>query len=146
MHVARRAAVGAAAALALAACTAADAGRGEDVATEDRDAVQTDAAPTGPELVVTFAEFDAAARSIVAGASVQGLVEEGGTCVLSVSPATGGGALTVERTAEAGPSSTDCGALEVPLPDEATGTWRVEVAYASPGTRVTSPGTEVQVP
>jgi hypothetical protein len=136
--------------LALAACTPADgeaAGSSSgSSAAVDTDAVQTDAPVTDSAVVVTSAEYAAGTHTIDAFAFVQGLVEDGGSCVLEatqdgVDPVTG-----PDSAASAGPSTTDCGALTVTLPEGSTGTWEVSVSYTSPRSDLSSAPTEVELP
>ena len=119
---------------------------GASTSAADVDSVQTDAPPAEAALVMTFAEYSAGTGSIDASAFAQGLVESGGTCVLSATR-DGGAPLTGTATpAEPGPGTTDCGSLGLDLPADGSGTWTATVGYESDSTSLTSNAMDVEVP
>ena len=133
--------------------TAGDAGTGSstDPATtagttdpaEQTDSVQTDPPVADSALVLTSAE--AGSGEVTGAAFVQGVVELGGTCTLVA--AQDGDEVSGEPTeAEPGPSTTDCGPLNLTLPDSAGGTWQVHARYSSATTDLVSTTVEVEVP
>ncbi len=103
----------------------------EDVATDT-------AVPTLAALQITYAGPDDAAGGIAVGAYVAGLIEEGGTCALTLSK--GGESATAESEALADASTTSCGQLVVPFSELEPGTWAAEVTYTSPQGRAVAAG------
>lgn len=75
------------------------------------------------------------------GGGVSGLVDSGGTCTVTLRK----GTVSVSRDfrAEPGPSSTDCGEMEIASPDFSTGTWSLTIRYSSPRAAGISTATEV---
>lgn len=112
----------------------------------DTDSVQTDAPVTSSALVLTWAEYSDDDGTIDAAAFVQGVVETGGTCLLTATRR--GEEHTSDPTpAEPGPSTTDCGPLSIQLPGGSSGSWDVSVTYSSSTAGdLTSETTKVQVP
>lgn len=109
----------------------------------DTDSIQSNEPVDAASVQLTFVEWSVDEGAIEAAAFVNGLVESGGTCVLVASA--GGGELTGDpQPAEAGPSTTDCGSLSLPIQEG--GTWQVRVTYASATTTLTSSTAEVVVP
>lgn len=135
-------------ALLLGACTGgAPAASPATTPAVDTDSVQTDAPVTSPAVTVSFAEYAPGAESIEAGALVEGLVEDGGTCVLTAAHEGGEQIQGPGNAGEPGPSTTDCGLLTVPLPRTESGaTWLVTVTYSSPTTQLSSQPVEVTLP
>lgn len=110
------------------------------------DSVQTDASASSSALVVTSAQYSAGTHGLQVSAFVQGLVETGGTCRANAARS-GASPLTGSPVdAEAGPSTTDCVGLTLPLPAGSAGTWQVWVTYASAKAHLTSAKTAVRVP
>jgi hypothetical protein len=112
----------------------------------DVDAVQTDAPVTEQSVVVTYAQPSTDGSSIEVNAFVEGLVEDGGTCTATAEPTDGPAATSPGSAAEAGPATTDCGSMSIPLPAGADGSWELTVSYVSGSTELTSPATEVELP
>lgn len=115
-------------------------------AAELTDAVQTEVAEADAVVVVAYADHSAETGGIEAAALVQGVVETGGSCVLSASREGGDPVTGPPSEAEPGPSSTECGVLSLALPAESAGTWSVSVSYTSPSSDLTSEPVEVHVP
>jgi hypothetical protein len=109
----------------------------EDVATDT-------AVPTLAALRITYAGPDEAAGGIAVGAYVSGLIEEGGTCALTLSK--DGKSADAESEALPDASTTSCGQMLVPFSELEQGTWTAEVTYTSPqGQAVAAGQTEVVV-
>jgi hypothetical protein len=111
--------------------------------------VATDAPVTaepGPSLplVVTFADWDAAAGVVEAAGYVSGVAESGGTCTLTLTR--GGSSVTATSAAEPDRSATSCFGLTVPGDRLGSGTWSAVLSYESPASQAESSATEVQVP
>ena len=103
------------------------------------------AAPDGSaDVVLTFAHWDAGSASVQVGGYVGGLIEDGGTCTLTLT--NGSQSLTVTAAASADASTTICGPLTVPGSQLAPGSWRTVVTYHSATTTGTSDPAEVTVP
>ncbi|RKR73245.1 hypothetical protein [Frondihabitans australicus] len=68
-------------------------------------------------------------QTLTLGGGVSGLVENGGTCTVTVKNATA--TVTQAFPASAGPSSTDCGAMAITSPKLAHGSWTITIAYSS---------------
>lgn len=82
-------------------------------------------------VAITIAEVHGANLEIAA--HVDGLVEQGGTCTLTLerTDAASDAPVSVERDALPDAASTTCGRFAVPLGDLASGTWTATVTYAS---------------
>ncbi|MGY1773911.1 hypothetical protein [Blastococcus sp. SYSU D00813] len=112
----------------------------EEVATDD-----PVAAPDGPaDVVLSYADWDAASASVHVNAFLGGLLEDGGTCTLTLTQ--GGESRTASASGVADVSTTICGLLEVPGSGLAPGAWSAVVTYDSPTTRGASDAVEVTVP
>lgn len=72
------------------------------------------------------------------------LVEEGGTCTLTLTQ--GGASATASREATPNVTSTACGELVVPGDQLAPGTWDAVLAYESERSAGSTEPVEVQVP
>ena len=79
------------------------------------------------DVSITVVRLTAGQGTIEAAAQVDGLTEEGGTCILAAT--SGATRLTVSALATADTQSTVCGALT--LNSVQAGTWNVTVAYSS---------------
>ncbi len=107
--------------------------------------VATDTAvPTQAALQITYAGPDEVAGGIAVGAYVAGVIEEGGSCALTLSK--DGQSATAESEALPDAATTSCGQLVVPFSDLEPGVWTAEVTYTSPTGRAVAAGqTEVVV-
>jgi hypothetical protein len=95
------------------------------------------------EVLVTMSEWSAADdRALVAG-YVSGVVEDGGTCTLTLT--SGGARVTAENAAMADAATTSCGALTVPGDRLAPGTWSATLAYESPTSSGSSSPVRIEV-
>lgn len=102
-------------------------------------------APGEPaSVVITYAEWNPTDGVIEEGSFVQGVVETGGTCVLTLTR--GATSVTASGPAEPDATTTSCGGLSVPGDQVSSGTWSAVVSYRSDRTEGTSPAVEVTVP
>jgi hypothetical protein len=111
--------------------------------------VATDPAPVtdAPTVQVTLArlEWDDATGTLRANGFAAGVIEDGGTCVLTARSASGV-TVSAETTGMADATTTNCGQLETRAGSMSSGTWQVTLAYSSPGTTGTSSAQAVVVP
>lgn len=104
---------------------------------------------TGPDtrqqvqVITTYSGWQQSNGTIVVGAYVANLVENGGQCTVTVDgPA--GAHFTSSRNAVADAKTTACGQLAVAV--QTSGTWKASVQYSSATSRGTSSVVEVVVP
>jgi hypothetical protein len=95
------------------------------------------------QVVLTYASFDAASGTVQANGFAAGLIEDGGTCTLTLTQ--GGDTVTATSTAAADASTTSCGLLETAA-GLAGGTWDAVLTYSSDNARGESEAVEVTVP
>jgi len=112
---------------------------GEPVATDTPVVVTTEDVP----VVVTYYGWNATAKDVEVGGYVEGVVEDGGVCTLTLTK----GASTVrgDKSAVADASTTSCGELQVPGDAVSAGTWQAVLTYASAGHTGTSETVDVEV-
>jgi hypothetical protein len=113
----------------------ADPSSGQTVATDEPVVVTADAVP----VVVTYSGFNPTAGAVQLG-GYAGVVEDGGTCTLTLTQ--GGAKVAATSRASADASTTTCGELSVPRAKLAPGTWQAVLSYAS----ATHTGTAAPVP
>jgi hypothetical protein len=120
-----------------------------DPSASDPTDVATDSPVTvapGDEAVVfvTYLTWIESSAAVEEGSYVQGVVESGGVCTLTLSQ----GASTVTATAQAEPdaTTTSCGGIAIPRDRLSAGDWSAVVSYESPTTRGSSEASEVTVP
>jgi hypothetical protein len=101
--------------------------------------------PTGGrvDVVLTYAGFDAPSGTVQANGFAAGVLEDGGTCTLTLSRS--GEQITVTSAASADASTTTCGLLETD-PGVGPGTWDAVLAYSSDDAQGTSQSMQVVVP
>ena len=99
-------------------------------------------APVG--VVVTVASWNSLNSDVEFGAFVQGVVETGGTCVVTMSK--GSQQATGRAAALPNAKNTSCGDLRVAGSAVSTGSWTATVTYASPTSSGASAPTTVEVP
>jgi hypothetical protein len=107
--------------------------------------VATDAPATTSDdvdVVLTYAAFDANSRTVQANGFVAGVIENGGTCTLTLSR--GNDTVRATSPAEADATTTSCGLLETTT-GLAAGTWDAVLTYSSDGARGKSDSVEVTV-
>lgn len=101
---------------------------------------------TGSEVAVTatYAEWDASLGQVVVGGYVAGVVENGGTCTLTLTQGGKTATRTVDAAADA--STTVCGAVSVDGDELAAGTWSAVLSYRSDGHSGAAEAWDVEVP
>ena len=108
------------------------------------DVPATNSARPDASIFITYSGWDAGNRVVEVDGYVQQVVEDGGTCTLTLTK--GGASATASRPATADVSSTSCGALTVPADQLSSGTWSAVVSYASSTSQGSSAPLDVQVP
>jgi hypothetical protein len=94
------------------------------------------------DVLLTYAGSDQGTGTVQAGGFVAGVLEDGGTCTLTLTR--GGQEVSATSAATADATTTVCGLLETP-PGIAAGTWHAVLAYESSDAAGTSRSTEVTV-
>jgi hypothetical protein len=94
------------------------------------------------DVVLTYVMFDQASGTVQASGFAAGVVEDGGTCTLTLTR--DGKEVTATTTAEADAKTTSCGLLESPA-GLAAGTWEAALTYASADAHGESGSQEVSV-
>jgi hypothetical protein len=112
---------------------------GVTVATDEPVVVETEAVP----VVLTYSAWSPADRQVLAGGYVSGIIEDGGTCTLTLTR--GSSSVTVEGPAMPDATTTVCGGLAVPGDRLSAGTWQATLSYASPTHQGTSATAAVEV-
>jgi hypothetical protein len=93
-------------------------------------------------VVLTIADL---AQGAVEGAGyVDGVVEDGGTCTLTLSR--GDDSVTARSSGAADATTTICAGLSVDAAQLTPGTWQAQLAYSSAAAQGTSHATAVEVP
>jgi hypothetical protein len=119
------------------------------VATDPPTSVATDTSVRAPEgvaqVALTYAGWDAPSASVEVDAFVGDLIEDGGTCTLTLSRA-GTGSRVVSGAASADATTTICAPLHVAGDQLASGTWTATVTYSSASGSGSSDPAEVTVP
>jgi hypothetical protein len=128
-----------------ASSTAFGSGPGSDDPHPATDDAGTQAPEPGADATVflTYAGYDADEGVQVSG-YVADLVEQGGTCTLTLTGA--GGSASVSSPAQPDARTTTCGHLTVPRADVTPGTWEATLSYRSARSAGTSEAMEVTVP
>lgn len=103
-------------------------------------------APAGTAVTVSisYSGWNAASSEADVGAYVQGIVESGGTCTLTLTKA--GRSVVATTTATPSASSTSCGRMAVAGSKLSAGSWSAVASYRSPQHAGTSAPIEVTVP
>ena len=99
---------------------------------------------TGATVFVTSSGWDAATGSVTVRGYLQGVVEDDGTCTLTLTR--DGRSVTAERAGTSNVTQTSCGAVSVPRSQLATGTWTAVLSYRSSTSNGSSEPVEVDVP
>lgn len=102
-----------------------------------------DPGPAGLEVVLTYAQYQSDTGTVQANGFVSGVIEDGGSCTLTLQR--DGAEVVVTTVASADATTTSCGLLET-APDVAAGTWDVQLTYASASGSGSSAAGEVVVP
>jgi hypothetical protein len=102
-------------------------------------------ASDGPaDVVVSYAGWDDASSSVEVSAFLGGVLEDGGTCTLTLTK--DGASQTASTAGTADVSTTICGLLSVPDAGLTPGTWSAVVTYDSSATTGSSDPVQVTVP
>jgi hypothetical protein len=96
------------------------------------------------QVVTSFAGWDEVSGTVIAGGYVTGVVEDGGTCTLTLSR--GGRDVVVETSGLADASTTACGGLEVAGSSLGGGRWSAVLSYRSGAAAGTAEPVQVDVP
>ena len=112
--------------------------------------VATDPAPTvapsagNAAIFLTYADYDDSAREVEVNGYVDGVVEDDGTCTLTLTK--GASSVTATGPGTGNVTNTSCGQLTVPRSRLSSGTWTAVVTYASAKSRGSSDREQVVVP
>jgi hypothetical protein len=113
---------------------------GQTLATDTRPVVTASTV----RVVTTFHDWNVITHEVMVGGYVPGVIEDGGTCTLTL---TSGSSTATGRTqAHADASTTTCGAVTVAGSRLAAGTWNAVLSYSSPEHRGAASPVTVQVP
>jgi hypothetical protein len=93
---------------------------------------------------LTFADWNATTAAVEVDGYLAGIVEDGGTCTLTLTQ--GGATATAEVPGTADATTTSCGGASVPGAQLAPGTWTAVLTYRSGTSTGTSAPAEVTVP
>lgn len=113
---------------------------GQDVATDPP------VVATGEQVdvTVTFTGWNSTAGEVQVGGYVAGVVEDGGTCTLTLTK--DGQSVTGSRPAAPDAATTACGAVVVPGDRVSAGTWQAVLTYSSAAHSGSSEAWDVEVP
>ncbi len=117
---------------------------------EDGGAVDVTGVPTGAtqpsstQVVLTYVSFDAAGGGVIAGGYEAPVVEDGGTCTLTLTR--GGVTVTATSPASADATTSVCDNLTVDRSELAAGTWTAVLGYQSGAAHRQSVQKTVEVP
>jgi hypothetical protein len=111
----------------------------QPVATDTPVVVTTKQVP----VVVTYYGWNPTAKDVEVGGYVEGVVEDGGVCTLTLTK--GGASVTATADASADASTTACGGVTVPGSQVSAGTWKAVLSYSSAGHAGTSDAVDVEV-
>jgi hypothetical protein len=95
-------------------------------------------------VVITSADVQPADGVVEVDGYVAGLVEESGTCTVTLTSGTRSARATGPAWPDA--STTSCGSIVVPVDRLDAGTWRAVLSYASPSSAGSSAPVDVTVP
>jgi hypothetical protein len=122
-----------------------------DPSTPDPTDVATDAPVTvtpnddgSLPVVLTFADWNATSGAVEVDGYLAGIVEDGGTCTLTLTQGATTATAEVPGTADA--TTTSCGGASLPRAQLAPGTWTAVLSYRSGSTTGSSAPAEVTVP
>jgi hypothetical protein len=117
---------------------------GQTVATDTPVAATTSTSTsTTVPVVVTYSGWNASLKQAIAGGYVNGVIESGGTCTLTLSKA--GVQVTAQGQARPDAATTACGGLTVPGAKLGAGTWKAVLSYTSATSTGSSTPVEIAV-
>lgn len=96
------------------------------------------------EPVLVVASVDVDGQHVSASGYIQGVVEDGGSCVFSYERE--GVKVTAERDGAADRMTTSCGLVQSPIGDFVRGSWTLTLSYETQGKTYTSQPTTVEIP
>ncbi|HEV7567562.1 MAG TPA: hypothetical protein VGO31_16565 [Microbacteriaceae bacterium] len=134
---------------ALTACTPPQTGASSRASSSVSTASDTPIASATPDpvnAVVVIAGVDLDGKHVSVSGYVSGLIEEGGSCLFSVTPKNGGAAVTIPNTGIKNVMNTSCGTVQSPIANFTRGSWSVVLKYTSGKTSVTSGAVEMEIP
>jgi hypothetical protein len=122
-----------------AAASSANPSSGQTVATDPPQVVDGNAV----SVEVTTWGWNAAQRRAQVRGYVAGVVEDGGTCTLTL--AKDGRQVTADAQATPDASTTACGSVAVPGDQLTPGVWQAVLSYASPQSKGSAPAVAIEV-
>jgi hypothetical protein len=96
------------------------------------------------QVTTTYYGWDDATSAVTSGAFVTGVIEDGGSCTLTLTKAGSHARGTAEGVSDV--TTTSCGQISVPGSELTAGTWSGVVVYDSPGAAGRSAAFSVDVP
>jgi hypothetical protein len=112
---------------------------GQTVATDTPVVVTTSTAP----VVMTYSGWNASAKQAMAGGYVTGVIEDGGTCTLTLTHA--GVSVSAQGPARPDAATTACGGLSIPGSKLSAGTWKAVLSYSSKTSTGSSSSVDIAV-
>ena len=112
---------------------------GQTLATDPPVVVTSSTVP----VVMTYSGWNAASRRVMAGGYVTGVIEDGGTCTLTLTR--NGVRVSAHGPARPDASTTACGGLTVSGGKLTSGTWKAVLSYASTASAGASSAVDVDV-
>lgn len=85
----------------------------------------------GASAVLTLANWDASAGTVLVGGFVSGVMEDGGTCLFTVTASDTSDTRSVQTQGAFNVDSTTCGSHDVEVPNSQTGQFRVRLVYSN---------------
>ncbi|MFF1571800.1 hypothetical protein ACFVWR_03575 [Leifsonia sp. NPDC058292] len=104
--------------------------------------VPTEGSTIEPVLVVASVDVDG--KHVSASGYIQGVVEDGGSCVFSYERE--GKTVTAQQQGTADRMTTSCGLVQSPIEDFVRGSWTLTLSYESKGEKYTSQPATVEIP
>ncbi len=96
-------------------------------------------------VVVNISTWTQKDGNIEVNGYATGVVEDGGTCTLTLTAESNGKQVSASRTAIANASNTSCGVNSIPVGSLFAGTWIATLTYSSPTSSGQSTSTTIEV-
>jgi hypothetical protein len=96
------------------------------------------------QVAVTYADWDSSSRSVEVDGFVTGVIEAGGTCLVTLTR--GADSVTAQSTGMPNASSTVCGSVTVKDARLTSGTWQAVLSYRSSTATGASGPVAIKVP